>query len=504
MLNYLRDAKESLNRKDNRLSLYLFFFVVLLVLLYFPYFSHLETLPMRVWDEAKRGVIAYEMAQTSNPLVTTYQGEPDFITTKPPFLIWIQAIFIKVLGMRELAVRLPVAIMALLTSLALFYYIRRYTGRYWPGWIAALLLVTVQGYVSMHGSRSGDFDVPVTFFMVLYAFNFLFFLETNRLKFLYLTCLFIILAVLTKGIIGFTFLPALLIFTVMRRQLLSLLSNRHFYYGLISVIVAVAGYYGLREFYTPGYLEAVANNELGGRFLEAQWSHSGGFWFYFEALHKEQFSYWFLLILPGMLIGLFYNDRKIRTINILAVLIIITYFLVISISKTKIEWYSIPMFPFLSIITGTAVYFVFELLRDFSFSRKLPLRKNVLPFIWLFLVFVAPYSEIIDKTFLPEDTGKAKNYYHPEVFLKEKTGKTFNPDGYTVVKEDKWHRFLFYIYKLRDQGYAVHVAEKENLKKGNKVIVLLPQTQKYIRKNYKYELIKKWKEVKRYRIKSQK
>lgn len=493
---------ELLKNKNTSFYLYLFFFMVLLVLFYTPYFSHLESLPMRVWDEAKRGVLAYEMSQTSNPIVMTYQGEPDFITTKPPLLIWIQALFIKMLGMRELAVRLPVAIMALLTSLALFYYIRRYTGRYWLGWIAALLLVTIQGYVSMHGSRSGDFDVPVTFFMVLYAFNYLFFLETNRSKFLYLTCLFIILAVLTKGVIGFTFLPALLIFTVMKRQLLPLLSNRHFYYGVISVIVVIAGYYGLREFYTPGYLEAVANNELGGRFLDVKESHRGGFWFYFNELHKEQFSYWFLFILPGMLIGSFYHDRKIRNINVFSVLIIITYFLVISLSKTKIEWYSIPMFPFLSIVTGTMVYFVFELLRDFSFSRKLLLRENVLPFIWLFLVFVTPYSEIVDKTFLPEDTGNVKHYNRQAVFLKEHAGKTFNPDGYTVVKEDIWHQFLFYVYKLRDQGYTVHVAEKDNLKKGDKVIVLKSQTQKYVRKNYECELINKWKVVKRYRIKN--
>lgn len=490
-----------MKRTDRSFLIDVLFFVLLLILLYFPYFSHLETLPVRVWDEAKRGVMAYEMTQTTNPLVMTYEWEPDFITTKPPLLIWIQALFIRLLGMNELAIRLPVAIMALLTSLTLFFFLRRFTGKYWLGWMAALILVTAQGYVSMHGSRSGDFDVPVTFFLVLYAFSYLWFLEKHRPKYLYVTYVFITLAVLTKGIIGFTFLPALLIYTLLKRKLPMVLRSRHFYSGILIVLLFVAGYYGLREYYTPGYLEAVAENELGGRFLEAQWRHSGGFWFYFKALRDNQFTYWLWFAVPGAVLGLFYRERRIRDLNLFAGLIIITYFLVISISKTKIEWYSIPLFPFLAIVIATGIHFVFESLRSPALEGRLPLRKNVLPYIWVFVVFVHPYSQIVDKTFWPKDTGNAAKYYKPEYFLRNYAGDGFNPDGYTIVREFRWHRFLFYVYQLREQGYTLHVAEKEYLKPGDRVITLKPKTEKYITNNYDTEFIGGWHGIKRYRIK---
>jgi len=476
------------------------FFIILLVLLYTPYFSHLGALPVRVWDEAKRGVMAYEMSQSSNPIVTTYEGSPDFVTTKPPLLIWIQALFIKAIGMTEKAIRLPVAIMALLTSLSLFYFLNRFAGKYWLGWIAALLLATVQGYVSMHGSRSGDYDVPVTFFIVFYSLSYLVYLEKNKTKYLYLTFVFIALAVMTKGIIGFTFLPALLIYTLIKGKLTMILRNRHFYYGIPIVLVIVGGYYGLREYFTPGYLEAVAENELGGRYLEIKDNHKESFWFYFNLLKGSHFGYWFLFIIPGIFLGLFHKSGRIRDVNLLSVIFVISYFLIISIAKTKLEWYSIPMFPFLAIIVATSVHFVFSFLGSQKITDILPLKLNVLPYILLFIVFVTPYSDIVEKTFWPSDEGRAWEFYQPEYFLKTQAGNNFNPDGYTVVKEGNWHRFLFYVHKLREQGYDIQIAEEDELQPGDKVISLMHGSQEYIRDNYHYEVLEYWYKIKRFKI----
>jgi len=481
----------------------LFFILILLALLYTPYFSHLGTLPVRVWDEARRGVIAYEMSHSDNPIVTTYEGRPDYVTTKPPLLIWFQALFIKMIGMNELAVRLPVAIMALITSLILFSFIKRFTGKYWLGWISALLLATVQGYVSMHGSRSGDYDVPVTFFIVLYSFSYMYFLEKEKPQYLYLTYIFIALAVMTKGVIGFTFLPALLIYTLVKGKFLTVLRNKHFYYGIPIVVVIVSGYYGLREYFTPGYLEAVARNELGGRYLDAKESHIEGFWFYFKQLNSWYFSYWILFIIPGVFFGFTQKNRWTRDLNMFCSIAVIVYFLVISTAQTKLEWYAIPMFPFLAIIVGTAVYFVFQYLQSKKISESLPVKTNLLSYIWLLLVFVTPYSEIVDKTFFPKDKGTAYEYYKPEYFLKSWAGKGFNPDGYTIVKEGYWQRFLFYVYQLRDQGYTIHVADEEELKPGDKVISLMDGSERYIKKHYQCEKIGGWYGIKWFKIESE-
>jgi 4-amino-4-deoxy-L-arabinose transferase-like glycosyltransferase len=70
-------------------------FVVLGV---FPVFMHLDTLPIRIWDEARQAVNALEMWENGNFLVTHFEGSPDMWSTKPPLLIWLQVALIGLLG----------------------------------------------------------------------------------------------------------------------------------------------------------------------------------------------------------------------------------------------------------------------------------------------------------------------------------------------------------------------------------------------------------------------
>ena len=62
-----------------------------ILLIYFPVFLHLDTKPLREWDEARNAINAYEMTEHHNLLVKTYNHEPDLWETKPPLLIWLQA-----------------------------------------------------------------------------------------------------------------------------------------------------------------------------------------------------------------------------------------------------------------------------------------------------------------------------------------------------------------------------------------------------------------------------
>src|SRR5690606_35013342 len=88
-------------------------FIILLVIVYFPIFGHLDTFPVKWWDEARNATNAYEMYRTGNWIVATYDYTPDMWNTKPPLLIWIQVFFFKMLGPTVLAIRLPSAFAAL-------------------------------------------------------------------------------------------------------------------------------------------------------------------------------------------------------------------------------------------------------------------------------------------------------------------------------------------------------------------------------------------------------
>ena len=56
-----------------------------------------------------------ELLEGSHFLVPEFEGQPDLYGTKPPMLIWAQGSAMALLGVNELAVRLPSALAALFT-----------------------------------------------------------------------------------------------------------------------------------------------------------------------------------------------------------------------------------------------------------------------------------------------------------------------------------------------------------------------------------------------------
>ena len=126
-----------------------------MVFLYMPIFGHLDTLPLRIWDESRLAINAYEMLNDKNHLVTHFEGKPDMWNTKPPFMIWCQVFCMKLLGVNELAVRLPSAIAAFLTCLVLLFFSQWYLKSFWFGFIAVFILISAQGFISLHGTRTG-------------------------------------------------------------------------------------------------------------------------------------------------------------------------------------------------------------------------------------------------------------------------------------------------------------------------------------------------------------
>ena len=88
---------------------------------FFPLFAFLGTLPLRTWDESRLAASAYEMTQTKNPLVVTFDYQPDHWSVKPPLNIWAQAISIKLFGVNETAVRLPSALSIMFLGIILIF-----------------------------------------------------------------------------------------------------------------------------------------------------------------------------------------------------------------------------------------------------------------------------------------------------------------------------------------------------------------------------------------------
>lgn len=478
-----------------------FFKVVLfLALVYPPIFLHLETLPLRVWDEARLAISAHEMLQNNNYLIPHYEGDPDMWGTKPPLVIWMQAIFYKLFGMGELAVRLPSVLAAFLTALVIMLFSVKYLKNYWFGLISVLILITSYGYINNHAVRTGDLDAPLAFFTTFYCLSFFLFFELKERKYLHLFFLGLTLAILTKSVQGLLFVPALAIYVLIGKRFLDIVKNKWFYFDLMLCIAVVAGYYLTREHYNPGYLEAVWKNELGGRYLSALEGHGYPFMFYYDQIITSKYVEWFLVVPLGVIAGFVIKDEKFKRISLFSILLLLSYWLIISISETKCEWYDVPLYPFLSMTGAIAIHSVFSLLTEVADSK----RKSgfyIIPFLFLLIVFFQPYQKIIDKVYFPKENKNEIYETRISYLLKEAVQSKRSIKNHYVCYDGHNAHLSFYLILLNEKDQGVGFKDWHFLVPGDMVIASQEKVRDYIEKHYLFEETGDYFKVKMYKIK---
>jgi 4-amino-4-deoxy-L-arabinose transferase-like glycosyltransferase len=427
-------------------------FSLLLILIYFPIFLHLTALPIRMWDESITGCNAIQMAANHNYIVTYISNGPDMYNCKPPLLLWCIVFFIKVMGFSELSLRLPSALAAVVLCIYLFYVLKKYTHSTVFPFFTVLILVTCQGYIRNHVTRTGEYDATLTLFTTIASFHLFFATEATEKKeeskHLVWLFVFMTLAVLTKGIACLMFAPGFFIYALLRKKIVPFLKNRGFYAGLLIFIVFGAGFYLLREAVNPGYLNAVWINELGGRFSCVNEGHVATFNFYVNEIITWQFIEYLPVFPLALIVSIFLSETFIRRLVVFALVTGGTFLVVISSAATKLSHYDAPLFPFLAITTAPLFYLVFRLISE---KLKITYHSAIAPliaFIVVLSLFIKPYSDIIDKVYFPKGdwweegfstsckyfqqavAGKAKNENCKLIFDAEPLGPGTTLDCY--------------------------------------------------------------------------
>ena len=469
-------------------------------LIYFPIFTDLDVLPLRIWDESRLAESAYEMNKYGNYLVTHIQGNPEMWSTKPPLMIWLQVFCIKILGAGVLAIRLPSAIAAFMTCLLIMRFTIRHFKSFSWGFAACMVLITSHGYINMHAARSGDYDAPLTLFITFYCLAFYTYTVTKNIKYITMTFIGIILAALTKGVGGLLFLPALGIFALIKGCIPAILHKKVFYINLCVFLIIVPGYYLLREHYNPGYLKAVYENELGGRYFSTLEYHEAGFWYYYQNLIDFQFKYWYLLLPVGMVIGLANKNILIRNFTLFCTLLLVTFFLIISNGKTKLQWYDVPMYPFMALIIGGLFPLVLSLFQ--KIENSISLKLFALQCLVTALIFFQPYRTILNETYKPDESAWDVQFYGIENYLQDAIKGSRNLSNYHLCYSGYFIQDLFYTNILTDKGEKIDITDQVNFKNGDKILVCQPEMEDSLVKKYSCSLMEQVKNVKAYRIDS--
>ena len=336
--------------------------------------------------------------------------------------------------------------------------------------------------------------------MAAYAVAFYCYVDQPKRKYLYATFLFLILAALTKGIESLIFIPSLLIYAVYKRRLLLTIRTRAFYFGCLAFLLFVPGYYLLREHYNPGYIAAVIANELGGRFTNVIESHTGDGFYYYDLLVGDQFRYWYLLVIPGIITGLLSKHKMIKDLTFYSGLLAISYFGIISAAKTKLDWYSMPMFPFLAVLSGIFIWHICKLLAVFH-GWKAQLKSNPLPLIFLFLVFFLPYQvitrSVLANTSDPYMNDSQKNFKN---LLKEVLHKDRNLDGAVILNEGFDADISWYGKAMKQEHIPVTMLKYADMPANCKVVAFNLEYYNKIEKTYNFRLIDTFKTVRIYQL----
>ena len=447
----------------------------------FPLLYRLGYLEIKLWDEGRNAVNAYEMLQNGKIFIRYYEGTPDFWELKPPLLIWLQALSMKLVGYNEFAVRLPSVVFALLSFLLIAHFLRKELNQTLAGYCAALVLLTSPGYLGAHGyignhvARTGDHESMLLFFLTLSVLYFFKYVEDGRRKKHLLIITFgLICATFTKSILGLAFLPGMLVYLLWRRQLKVVFSQYMVYIAILSYVVIIGAYYTYREWATPGYLDHVWNNELLMRYLNRSKYFpfdDHGFLYYLKNFFDTRFVPWIYFFPLAASLVFFIKDRQTHHFAELLLICILIFFVVISLG-TNNAWYDVPLYPMMALILGLGLSFLYKTIVPHINQLK-HLSANYIQALFLLIVFAFPYTYMIHRISQEDNRNdRFADKLSYGKFMKQLKEEAPSLKHYTVL--DKGFNTPLYFYRsvLNDQyDYNIkHTENAENLRPGQQIV----------------------------------
>lgn len=477
----------------------MYWLVLLLVIISIPIFSHLDELPLQLWDESRLAMSAYEMSQSGNLLIPTFLRSPDMWSLKPPFMIWCMALSVKAFGVNELALRLPAALAAVATCLLLFFFINRVTKTPRHAFLSCLVLVTSLGYVRLHGIRTADYDSMLALFTTAYFVMYYLYLSTDRSKYLYYCFIALLFATMTKGIAALLLLPGLFVYTLYARKIKTVLTNKHFYIGTLMFLIPVFAYYFIREQYNPGYLKAVSENELFGRYTNVIEEHPGPWYFYLDFMYQFTFRYWLIPLGASVILVFFANDKEKPLLYYTGITAFL-FMAVISASKTKLLWYDVPIYPLLAIVVGAFIDTAFTTIsvnKGINNGVKISLISCV-----IMLIGAQYFNTFMNVSHPVKDYEMNENQYMAS-YMKDAEHGIVDVKNYVFTTDTKQDQNIRFYYELLKDKNNLKLKELEEINEGDTVIVFKKEIQDILKENYNIVQLRRFDNIKIYKVVAQ-
>ncbi len=433
-----------------------------LAVVYFPLFLHLDWEPVHNWDESLFAMRAGYMTEEGRYLLNYsdwVENGPLHPNTKPPFTTWIQVLFMKILGVNELALRLPIALFALAIVISFILFSKKQLGNVVIGYCAGFVLVTSPGFIHPHAVRTGDQDVALAFYMLAGALVFYKYIKATtgreRNKWVVLLTFLLIISALTKYVFGLFFLPAFFIYAIYKRELIPLLRRGSTWLAVLAFLLLVGSWFLIMENRIPGFAHRVLFYEMIDRYTTVLEMHEAPWYYYFVNLWESLFVPWILLLPIAIRMIFLKKNQELRDFLVLMLLCAVCLLTIVSFSQSKLTHYEIVSYPPLAFLAGAGMYRSLSFLRDVFQVKSYRFTVAVLGALFVGFFMVKPYLFVLDKVYKPRIT-------QPEMMY-----------GYLLKKMEKTHPDLksFELLHSGFDGQAVFYAGQFNRKKGYHILL---------------------------------
>ena len=309
--------------------------------------------------ESRRAEIARNMLETGDWTVPKIAGEA--ILTKPPLYFWVAALCSMKTGLNECTARIPSAVAGIATIvMTCLLGALLFSGA--AGLFAGLALLSTN--IFLFESRFAELESLLTFFITasIYCF-FRWYRDPERGTgwFILFFCM-MGLGFMTKGPFAFTFpLIPIVVWLLMYREA-RLLINRRFLWGLVLAMAIVLPWGIAILMRQPGFLGVVLWETLA-YYVKGQGGHAEPFPYYFRTIPAVLFP-WFLAFPLLAWAACSKKLKAVRKENIFLLVWIVGNFIFLTGSKSKRDFYLVPLAPALALLVGSAWGGMWELFRD--------------------------------------------------------------------------------------------------------------------------------------------
>jgi 4-amino-4-deoxy-L-arabinose transferase-like glycosyltransferase len=314
------------------------------LLSYLFLFHSLGAYSLKEPDEGRYAEIPREMVESGNYLVPYLNYSRYF--EKPPLLYWTIALSYKIFGVTEWSFRLPNALFAFLTVLALYFFGRRWFGA-GSALLSSVILLSSLGFFSM--GRIVTTDMLLTLLSSVALLSFYGFYREKRPAFLLMFYLSLALATLAKGPVAVLLVVLTLVLFLAAERRLAFLREMRPGRGVALFLVLAAPWFILISLREKGffYFFFVDQNLL--RFLTSKHRRTGPLYYFLPVLFGGLFPW--SIFLPRALLAV-WGRREFRLFLIWSAVVFVFF----SLSQSKLPPYILPVFPVLCLVLGWLVH----------------------------------------------------------------------------------------------------------------------------------------------------